>query len=324
MPCAVARENLWIQVVTRSVVLWLAAVQVGIMIVLVVVYYSSFASPLFFLLRAAYLQLTIVLLISSTFLLLIARGHHPLQALIALLAFLLLLPIVSQFGDGKKQGNNIDTIRVLSFSGMTRSKNEHDLTTLLSEEKPDIACLQEFPPTDGLQAAIRGYNSSHQGQSALTVLSRAPVAAYRNSGRVLEARTNLKDMEEVNVINVHMPRQYRNVDRDAWQEVENLVESNEKAVLCGDFNMTPYNLGYRRLVEKLGLVDAHKRAGEGFGLTFPHANRRIALFGPLLRLDYVFVKGFEVVSARTIEGSALSDHRAVVVDLIPSNAGDSH
>jgi vancomycin resistance protein VanJ len=90
-------------------------------------------------------------------------------------------------------------------------------------------------------------------------------------------------------------------------------------VVAGDFNTPDHGLVYRRVSE--GLRDSHADVGSGWGFTFPGDGRkggRLAmLFGPWLRLDYIFAgKGFTPIECR-VASDDRSQHRAILARLAP-------
>jgi len=58
----------------------------------------------------------------------------------------------------------------------------------------------------------------------------------------------------------------------------------------------------------------------GYGFTYPNAQRRTAIFGPLVRIDYILTRGLVATETRTLDVSNLSDHRAVVTYLQTQSA----
>ncbi|QXD15872.1 endonuclease/exonuclease/phosphatase family protein [Rhodocaloribacter litoris] len=113
-------------------------------------------------------------------------------------------------------------------------------------------------------------------------------------------------------------RQYRAaILARAWQieQVRRLIDTETLPVLvCGDFNNTPDNWGYRELTR--GLTDAFARAGRGWGATF-HAGL------PLFRIDYVLAGPEWVVETAHVPPVRLSDHRPLVVRLRWRDPGNS-
>lgn len=89
-----------------------------------------------------------------------------------------------------------------------------------------------------------------------------------------------------------------------------LANEKEPAIIAGDFNMPSW--GYLHSVFASKLTDAFAVAGNGFGLTFPGFTRDpLTLFGPWLRIDYLFCnKDWKPVSCIT-EAHRGSQHRAV-------------
>lgn len=79
---------------------------------------------------------------------------------------------------------------------------------------------------------------------------------------------------------------------------------DKPVILCGDFNDTP--ISYTRYrVAGLGLTDAFREGGQGFGFTF----RRNAI---RVRIDHIFCsKDFEPIQAKVDEESPYSDHQPI-------------
>ena len=78
-------------------------------------------------------------------------------------------------------------------------------------------------------------------------------------------------------------------------------------LVCGDLNSTPYNWVYAYLSR--GLQDAFRRAGTGWGATFPAPL-------PLVRIDFVLASNeWEVLNAH-VSRTVVSDHIPVVAKLV--------
>ena len=92
------------------------------------------------------------------------------------------------------------------------------------------------------------------------------------------------------------------------------IFSREQApfLACGDFNTPDHGVIYRTVSHRL--TDAHRRAGRGWGFTFPGSTRSALSFRePWLRLDYAFAgPGVEPLECRPEEGR-ISQHCAVMV-----------
>ncbi len=109
---------------------------------------------------------------------------------------------------------------------------------------------------------------------------------------------------------IRYARQYRDAFLIRARQIEQIRRMTDAETLpvliCGDFNSTPHNWGYRRMTD--GLTDAFRVAGSGWGATY---HQRL----PFVRIDYVLASPeWEVTSAR-VAGAGLSDHRALVVGL---------
>jgi vancomycin resistance protein VanJ len=91
----------------------------------------------------------------------------------------------------------------------------------------------------------------------------------------------------------------------AWLENE-----RRPFILAGDFNAPEVSSTYSSFANKY--TDAFVERGEGFGFTFPSITRNpVSLFGPWLRLDYVFAdKHWQPIYCR-VEPRQPAEHRAV-------------
>ena len=92
-----------------------------------------------------------------------------------------------------------------------------------------------------------------------------------------------------------------------------LAQHKDKPViLCGDFNDTPISYTRHR-VASLGLTDAFREAGQGFGFSF----RRNAI---RVRIDHIFCsKDFEPIQAKVDEEAPHSDHQPISATLVWKN-----
>lgn len=183
--------------------------------------------------------------------------------------------------------------------------------------------------------------------SKLPILNSGPVPAYSTEGVPVAAWFEVSfQSRTVVVYNVHLPSprrelyrsrglgllaalagsgqddtrtgRYRQGLEDSWKKrteiatklADHLKKETRPFVVTGDFNMSSHGYIYDRFAENL--ADAHATSGRGYGLTFPgYTSNPVTLFGPWLRLDYLFAgKGFRPVDCRT-EAGRKSQHRAV-------------
>ncbi len=96
-------------------------------------------------------------------------------------------------------------------------------------------------------------------------------------------------------------------------------------IIAGDLNATDQNRAYQIIAQEL--ADAWRRAGWGWGHTFPGSptaalggSRPTVLGVPvpmwLIRIDYIFYsRELDAISARLAPTSDASDHRGVVATL---------
>jgi endonuclease/exonuclease/phosphatase family metal-dependent hydrolase len=104
----------------------------------------------------------------------------------------------------------------------------------------------------------------------------------------------------------HRPVRLRHLPHDAEEQLrfvlDALVARPKPRVLLGDLNLQPMTAG--PILEAAGFAVAEH------GPTYPAAEPRI-------QLDYIAVDGMQVRDVRVAGPAAVSDHRAVVADLVP-------
>ncbi|ASJ09421.1 hypothetical protein A3L11_09340 [Thermococcus siculi] len=92
------------------------------------------------------------------------------------------------------------------------------------------------------------------------------------------------------------------------EALERLNSKNAAIILAGDFNDTEDSPALELLRER-GFIDAYRALNDDSGYTFPAKE-------PKMRIDYIFVKGLQVLSARRIlTDPGLSDHFGVYAEV---------
>lgn len=228
--------------------------------------------------------------------------------------------------------------------------NRQSLTPFIEAEKPDIIALQEAGRLDAfVQAYPKHHVAAHD---EFTLISRFPIKAsgvvpsptYR--GKLVAAWFELDCLGKPLVVyNVHIPSPRRDLDklrglgfpalvfspansrygamRQAYQEawalrrnvarelVEVFQRDQRPCLVVGDFNVPAHGYTYHRLAA--AFTDAFEERGRGYGFTLPGTTRNpLSLFGPWLRIDYIFSNAaLKPIYCRT-EPHRKSEHRAVV------------
>ncbi len=278
---------------------------------------SDLHSPLLFLLKAGVFYLSTFALIASVALVIWRRSWLSGITLIIALAihFPFLLPTLG--ADHKildsKLTTNSTHLSVATFSAMTRTQNTDDILRFIKSRQPEIFCIQEVPEPDRrfLLEQLDGYYPYwKQNQNNQITLSKYPLSLLEDVGQYQAMTLSHPLLGDIQLVNVHMPRPYRtqNVSQ-TWQDFLALVEERSASILCGDFNITPDNTLYDVLTQRLEFSDALTR---GYGFTYPNSQRKSAIFGPLIRIDYLFSRDLRASQTETINISNLSDHRAVL------------
>ncbi len=158
---------------------------------------------------------------------------------------------------------------------------------------------------------------SGNGRGALWVLSKYPLlaedfSAYAEDSTRLRFQIEIKG-ERLTFYNVHLVNPLVSDDgqltnRSAAHDlgvdrlIDRLKDEAAPLIVTGDFNMTEFNDGHRRMTEDL--INSFRESGNGLGLTFPADS-----FSPLIRIDYVFHS---------------PDLRSLNAQVLPSNGGSDH
>jgi vancomycin resistance protein VanJ len=82
------------------------------------------------------------------------------------------------------------------------------------------------------------------------------------------------------------------------------------AIIAGDFNAPSQGLVANAFSKYFH--DAHRLAGQGCGFTFPGQTRNpFSLFGPYLRIDYIYSNKYIIPDGSLVEMARVSQHRAI-------------
>ena len=221
----------------------------------------------------------------------------------------------------------------------------HELREGLRALQPDLVFLQEVQGLNRRHALrfeswpgeaqheylagaelqhVYGRNRVHQhGHYGNALLSRHPILSHENediSDHRFERRGLLHSVVKVpgwkrNLhcvcvhLSLHERGRRRQLDAIAAR-LEEIVERDQPVIIAGDFN--DWRVRASAILEKsLGLTEVSVAARGRHGRTFPSLL-------PLLQLDRIYVRGFDVAASRVHGGrpwSMLSDHLAVSAEL---------
>jgi len=288
----------------------------GVSILMAAVYFmSDLNSPLLFLIKAILQPVSFVVL--AVFVCVAIWSKNKLVSLVTIFGCLINTPfLLPNILSGQVDQKSDASIKVATFSTLTRTKNVDDITSFVESEGLDLVCLQEVS-ADHRKTLIEKLDGAYpyiveSGNNQL-VLSQYELIADKDIGYYHISTLKHPQWGEIKVINAHMSRPYRTrgISKE-WRELFDELDNELPTILCGDLNITPNNTHYELLRFNYQLNDAHS---SGYGFTYPSAQRRSALFGVLIRIDYILSRGFHSFNTRTHNASPLSDHRAVISHL---------
>ena len=263
----------------------------------------------------------IALLLAILFALL--RNWPWAAALLALAVFngSLLVPVYSS---ASKHNAGTEQLKLFHANVYSGNRNYDKLIATVAAENPDIIFLQEITPdwVAGLQGLQKDYPHSYleprEGNFGIAVYSRVAFDSVSHIDSppldypTIVARIS-RGGEPLTLISSHptipLGRQLFEARNTQLESLSELVSNASGAVvLTGDFNVSMWGHGFRKLIESTGLRDA--RLGFGLRPTWP-------TFFPLamIPIDHVLVS--DTISVLDIRTGARtgSDHLPLVVTL---------
>ena len=290
----------------------------GVAVLLVAAHFTSdIHSPALFIYKASLQPITFIVLMAI--LIYAALTRKKLITITTVLACLINTPFLLPkfaFSEPEKLKTSTTQLIVATFSTLTRTKNVSDIITFVKSENPDLLCIQELSQ-EHRQLLLKQLDGHYSHQIANNnnqmTLSHYPLRTDDDMGHILVSKLNHPEWGQIEVINTHMPRPYLNIGlAGSWENLLKRLDNESRTLLCGDLNITPNNSLYDVLLYRYNLSDS---LSSGYGFTFPSAQRRSALLGPLIRIDYIFTRGMRASNTRTLNASGLSDHRAVITHI---------
>ncbi len=286
-------------------------------------------------------------------------GYKRRDWLLTIAGTLLIVFLLVEYGNrflpkSVRQISDEPRLTVLSHNtgqNLPEYKRRYDL---ILQSNADIVLLQEiteeFMQSYGTGLAVQypyiaiGPLQTDRDQAVgMALLSKHPIVSVSDfklaeDGLVFQQRAvvNYKG-DEIAVYNVHTTFPWFYWDRetffgvlpmpvydDSVRDIEisklaELIQDEQTPVLIGgDFNFGDQSDDYHVLLGT-GVTDAYRKAGYGFGFTWP-VNRTPSLdikpAIPFIRVDYVFHSvDFSTVSSRVLDETG-SDHRPVWVELM--------
>ena len=222
-------------------------------------------------------------------------------------------------------------LRILTANLWNGCADPERFAQLLQDEAVDVVCVQELGPdqADALASVLpHGRLEPATDHNGMGIALRGPAEVGQLALRCRPLRSARLDPKEwpglaepLCIWNAHVCAPHcfpvlrsLAIRRHQLKELLGHLRARDprRLVLAGDFNATPAWPLYRLLAEELrdAALDAATRRGKSAPPTW----------GPwsgaprLLRIDHAFVRGVEVLDARTLRVAG-SDHDALCVDV---------
>lgn len=272
---------------------------------------------------------------------LLARSTRAIAVAIPCL-FLAIVPLGGlELSTGGRTDVN-SALRVVQYNVNKWDAGTGPIAQSIAKLSPDVVCLEEAgtyswltradQKPEGLSASLQGYKLV--GRDEVRIATKLPIVAEHVGplppgplSRPLVETVVKTPKGELSIIAVHLiptlPFESWSADRGDVSsgslvdiaharhvQLQNLRAYVEKlhrpAVVCGDFN-APATSPAIHVLDGV-LEDAFRVRGDGFGWTAPVPLAQ-------LRIDYVFVRGLDVVKVE-VGSAATSDHYPLVADVV--------
>lgn len=117
-----------------------------------------------------------------------------------------------------------------------------------------------------------------------------------------EDKNEVMSGDEEQAVIDRLIKAFRKRESQAFQILENTLQSPHPVIICGDFNDTPFSYVYRQFHKHY--YDAFRISGSGFGRTYIGKV-------PSYRIDYIFHDERVQTYGYTTHDESLSDHHAI-------------
>jgi endonuclease/exonuclease/phosphatase (EEP) superfamily protein YafD len=202
-----------------------------------------------------------------------------------------------------------------------------DVAAELEARQPDVIVFNEFtaehqmtlaatPLADTYLFRVERADGSSRG---VAVWSRLPLDERDGSPTTFHQHVDVDVATPdgpLRVFATHLPTPIDDLDmwrRDLGTLADLGTELDGPTVVVGDLNASYWHPDFRQLLDA-GLVDAHDATGNGFTVTWP-TDRVVP---PFVRLDHVLTGGALVATDASAFDLAGSDHRGVLVTVLPT------
>lgn len=220
---------------------------------------------------------------------------------------------------------------VMSFNVWSRNSSPEQIAAAVAEHRPDILLLQEIMPPQFAELSrsldehsrLNGetWNKVYNQELLQATVSRYPLTnqwAKRAKAKVQVVRAETP-WGPVMVFNVHPTwGNWARRDRQLSELLrEDILPCELPVILGGDFNSPDQSEIFKLLSGHLH--NAHTKAGQGFGFTFPKAlqvQKSLIPFFPFIRIDHIFFSAhFTALHAATAVNAYGSDHLPITARL---------
>jgi vancomycin resistance protein VanJ len=247
-------------------------------------------------------------------------------------AIIALWPIVPSYLPRQANAPAGCRLAVVTFNHLEGHPDDTGAARLIAGLHPDIVFAQKVYDTEAFRDAlmVAGFAAFHSVLSpsnSQLILSRFPIIRTQDDRDGIWSDVVIADVE-VRLRDLYAPRPVLETGKPAlyreyYARLEQEIDARSAPlILAGDGNASIFTPEIRSLRKRLR--DAWDEGGFGLGATFPGPWRRIGIFGPFVRIDYILHNdAFAAISARRIDDATGAGHYPVWAELSFLGHGDA-
>ena len=213
------------------------------------------------------------------------------------------------------------SISVISFNVGSFNRKYEEITTLIKGNPAEIIFLQEVAKPRILleqlykKNLLRRYNIHTDKTTGLVLLSLYAIKSANRLPGVLTRYKIAHHTGSISLWNTHVPRSIWSI-KGQKKVIKNLADDVQRhpgpQIIAGDFNFTPYNDEFKKLVGNVN----DQRSIKSRPFSYPTPAVKTGILGPWVQIDHIIVSSHFSTNTQTrLKNFAGSDHYPIAAQL---------